>query len=843
MTLTRRTHSNDFVIASDEQQQFGRFVLLELLSDDVESQVYRAIHQRLRKQVALMLLIPRHEENAQTRAQHLDACRVLCHLTHPNLVRVETAGEHDGTPYLVLEFVAGVDLQSVLVSIGPLTLADACQLICQAAAGLNYLHEQDLTHGRVRLENLVLTGSGQLKIVGLGQTRLRDFPGECAVDLCDLAHTLCELMGWRDSVDLGTSPELFKAIQRLKSDQNPRSKPLLHEFIEILAQLSIGSDLHKLLTQLDITPEANSKDSLMLAHPLSGRVVRSEERDGYEFSVSTYQPEAGRPSPSDGYEKKTIPQRTPEGLPLALCMVFALGIGGVFLGSHWWNFDKTEIATQKLVANTRPASSGLSAVTGHLNSEIATDDLSWEAVTNPPSTDELHHPVKQTDDILQSIEADRDAFDLQVKSTDQGFEFTNLEKRGIVQLPLIMPERFTLECTVERLEGDGSFAFGFSAGDARMMALFDHQVEGQWQSGMFFVGSDGKSGIMDPYSEQFLIEGIPRRLRLDVSPEHAELLGLELSSLRPASVDSPDVRLGGWTKSDHNGARPTLGGTDGYHPQTFFVHTYQGAFRVADVRIIKASADAAAQPFSGPNSRKEIRLAQRIVWRGGHVEIITEAGTRTVHRLQDLTDDPWLIGIEKCPAAPRLMIGDTELRELANINGIRKLDLSDSQVTAEGLATVTGLQSLAVLALPQNGIDGSVLASLRDLPALRQLRLIGVSLDDDDVEELARFPKLTSLCLSSCPINDAAVAKVARELPELEHLCLSGTKITGDCLSELSLLGALKDLQLHETAVDDYAIANLPPLPQLQKLSLHGSSVSVAAIDKLRQERPGLEIK
>ena len=194
---------------------------------------------------------------------------------------------------------------------------------------------------------------------------------------------------------------------------------------------------------------------------------------------------------------------------------------------------------------------------------------------------------------------------------------------------------------------------------------------------------------------------------------------------------------------------------------------------------------------------------------------MTDTGTRTVHRLQLLTDDPWLVGVDKCPSASRLMIGDTELSQLIAINGIRKLDLTDSQVTMEGLSKITGLRSLELLALPRKGIDGSVLASLRDLPALRQLKLIGVSLTDDNMDELERFPKLTSLCLSGCPITDEAVKRVAQLQPELQHLCLSGTKISGECLPELASLRSLTDLQLHETSVDDAAIAHLTSLPQI----------------------------
>ncbi len=851
MTVAHCTQLTDLPVSKDEPQRFGRFVLLELLSDDIDSRVYRAIHQRLRKQVALKLLVPCYEDDARSRNQHLATCRVLCQLTHPNLVRVETAGEHAGTPYVVMGFVAGVDLQSLLDANGPLTLADASQLICQAAMGLEYLHEHDLTHGRMGLRNLMLTASGRLKIVGLGKMRRDHTDAQSVNDLSDLAHAFCELTRGEEFGDQFTLPhELGSVLQGLTSIPTEYSKLPLREFIKTLARLSSGSDLSRLLKRLDITPEAGSNDSLFLAQPQSGHdcdtsPARKREPTWLHSLMLWASIRAGRVgvSPSipgtsqrDWEGSRTRAPQHPRkrfAFGLALGVVGALAIGGAFVGSSRWmsTTGGPESVNSTTHGNAEPPHSTVAA--DDASAKFATTDPDWDAAADPSSSEDLHHFVEQDDIVLGSIDADRDAFDVAVSFTDQGTEFTNLEQRGIVQLPVIMPEHFTLECTVERLEGNGSFGFGFSAGDARMMALLDHEVDAVWQSGMYFVSSVGKSGVLDPYRDQILVEGAATRLRLVVSPEHVELIRL----------DSSAQRLSGWTKSDQRGHRPTLGQSDGFYPQTFFVHAFRGAFRVDDLEISNTSADPALQPFIESGGRDETRLAQRIVWRGGHVEIITESGTRTIHRLQDLTGDPWLLGIEKCPAAPRLMIGDKELSELAKIKGIRKLDLTDSQVTSDGLAVVSGLRSLSILALPRHGIDGSVLASLHDLPVLRQLQLIGVSIHDEDVDELARFPTLKSLCLSGCPITDESVSQVAMELPELEHLCLAGTKITGECVNDLTPLTALKDLQLHGTAVGDEAIADLQSLTQLEKLTLHGSLVSTTAINVLQKARPGLEIK
>ena len=64
-------------------------------------------------------------------------------LEHPHLVRAMDAGEADGTHFLVMEYVPGKDLSQLVRDRGPLPIADACELIRQAAIGLQHAH-----HGR-----------------------------------------------------------------------------------------------------------------------------------------------------------------------------------------------------------------------------------------------------------------------------------------------------------------------------------------------------------------------------------------------------------------------------------------------------------------------------------------------------------------------------------------------------------------------------------------------------------------------------------------------------------------------------------------------------------------------
>jgi serine/threonine protein kinase len=101
-------------------------------------------------------------------------------LRHPNLIAVYQAGRAAGCPYLVMEFVEGDSLDGLVGRHGPLPVAEACEIIRQAALGLQHLHEHGLVHRDVKPSNLMLTPAGEVKVLDLGLARHFHEPGEGA---------------------------------------------------------------------------------------------------------------------------------------------------------------------------------------------------------------------------------------------------------------------------------------------------------------------------------------------------------------------------------------------------------------------------------------------------------------------------------------------------------------------------------------------------------------------------------------------------------------------------------------------------------------------------------------
>ena len=93
-------------------------------------------------------------------------------LTHPNIVTAYDADEAAGMHFLVMEYVEGSDLSSLVKKQGPLAPMQAIDCLLQAAKGLEHAHAQGVVHRDIKPSNLLLDKSGTIKILDMGLARI-----------------------------------------------------------------------------------------------------------------------------------------------------------------------------------------------------------------------------------------------------------------------------------------------------------------------------------------------------------------------------------------------------------------------------------------------------------------------------------------------------------------------------------------------------------------------------------------------------------------------------------------------------------------------------------------------
>jgi serine/threonine protein kinase/WD40 repeat protein len=149
-------------------RHLGRYQLLERVGEGGMGTVYKAVHPYLKRVVALKVLRPERLQDPQALVRFHREMEAVGRLDHPHIVRASDADAADGSHFLVMEWIDGTDLAHLLQERGPLTVAEACAIVRQAALGLHHAHEQGLVHRDVKPSNLMRTTTGQLKVLDLG---------------------------------------------------------------------------------------------------------------------------------------------------------------------------------------------------------------------------------------------------------------------------------------------------------------------------------------------------------------------------------------------------------------------------------------------------------------------------------------------------------------------------------------------------------------------------------------------------------------------------------------------------------------------------------------------------
>jgi serine/threonine-protein kinase len=153
-----------------------RYVLIDVIGQERIGRVYLARDTRTDRRVALKILAPERTNDPGAIARFQREARIGAQLQHENLVRVYDFGESDGRYFLVMDYIEGRTVDTLIAEWGAMPPSTAVEVIRQVAMGLEHVHRKGFVHCDIKPSHILVDHAGTAKLTGL----------EAAVDLAEV---------------------------------------------------------------------------------------------------------------------------------------------------------------------------------------------------------------------------------------------------------------------------------------------------------------------------------------------------------------------------------------------------------------------------------------------------------------------------------------------------------------------------------------------------------------------------------------------------------------------------------------------------------------------------------
>src|SRR5579862_138371 len=155
----------------------GRYRLEARIGSGGMSTVYRALDETLQRRVAIKLMNREVASDSDQLERFRREARAVAQLSHPNIVGVIDAGEDDGRPYIVFEYVDGETLKDRIRRQGRLEIPEAVAYSIEIARALGAAHARHIVHRDVKPQNVLIDEEGTAKVTDFGIARTLDEEG------------------------------------------------------------------------------------------------------------------------------------------------------------------------------------------------------------------------------------------------------------------------------------------------------------------------------------------------------------------------------------------------------------------------------------------------------------------------------------------------------------------------------------------------------------------------------------------------------------------------------------------------------------------------------------------
>ncbi len=163
------------------QYRLGDYRVVEFLGAGGMGEVYRAVHDKLGREVAIKVL---SHITGKNRDRFMNEARIQAGLHHPNIATLYDFLYHEGKPCIVMEYVGGETLAERIQRVGILPITKTLHIFEAVVKAIAYLHDHRVLHRDIKSNNIKLDDSGEVKLLDFGIAKDSSSPKLTQADHC-----------------------------------------------------------------------------------------------------------------------------------------------------------------------------------------------------------------------------------------------------------------------------------------------------------------------------------------------------------------------------------------------------------------------------------------------------------------------------------------------------------------------------------------------------------------------------------------------------------------------------------------------------------------------------------